>query len=174
MFSKEELEIIHANTIYRLTNDKLIFEREKELSKRVFDKVSKLITNDTPALTETPIEELKEGQSVWCVQTINLDGFKKGDRCIFIRVEDEKKCYCVAPNNYCDWVSKNKFYEYFTTIQPNTTIPPATNTPKPKIDRAELLDVAKCYATANVIPIHAVALSIVLLNEVNKACNATI
>jgi len=66
------------------------------------------------------------------------------------------------------WHYKNAFFNYFTTINPN----PVT-TQKPKIDRAELLEVAKCYANGGLEPAMAVKGAIELLNEVNKACNDT-
>jgi len=46
-------------------------------------------------------------------------------------------------------------------------------TPKPKIDRAELLEVAKSYAKAGLEPAMAVKGAVELLNEVNKVCDAT-
>jgi len=81
--------------------------------------------------TETPIEELKEGDSVFCV----ANGY-----CV-----TKGNTYHVA-RNYGDGISvfdddRDKHdFDWIEAKQFFTTIPPVT--PKPKINRAELLDVA--------------------------------
>lgn len=175
MFSKEELKIIHANTIYRLTNDKLIFEREKALSKSVFDKLSQTLTNDTPPPTETPIEELGKNDSVFCIAN--------GD-CV-----TEGKTYFVT-RNYGDGIAiidderDEHDYDWSEAKQLFRTSPPQTETPIPKItnyekptsysgsasgiNRAELLEVVKSVAVYYSDAAKCVNYAKALINEVDK------
>jgi len=164
MFSNEELKMIHDNVVFRIDRDKTMLSYETNLNKQLFDKIVGMITNDTPPLTETPIEELKEGDSVWA--KVNEMGTMKGGLYKYVGIDDEN--YVELSNGIS--FHKHKFYNFFTTINPHQT-----TTPKPKINRAELLDVVKalmsnptCLYNAEATVTHAIE----LLNEVNKVTDA--
>ena len=123
--------------------------------------------------TETPIEELKEGQSVWA--KAGNEVMRNGERTDFMFINEDD--YVVFNNGFS--VYKKVFYDNFTTINPNPT-------PTPKINRAELLEVASRAMEAMVS--HGVTIDIdkdypfqtrantcvciakALINEVDKEC----
>jgi hypothetical protein len=69
-------------------------------------------------------------------------------------------------NNPFEMAGKRQ--EYQQSVTDNFVKDFNTTTAKPKIDRAELLEVAKCYAKGGLEPAMAVKGAIELLNEVNK------
>jgi len=106
--------------------------------------------------TETPIEQLKSGDSVW-----EKKGMKR--ECKFENI-DNYFVYYTPHNSIKMFIGVDEFYNYFTTINPNS----ATTIPKPKINRAELLRIVEAIAVDYGDAAQCVAFATALLNEVNK------
>jgi hypothetical protein len=154
MFSNLELSIIRDDVFSKLKDVEEEFRKPRRQIINIIDSI--LMGNTKP--TETPIEELKEGQSVWCVESIT--NYKKGDKCSLKKVTDESVTVLLE-SGYYGYFDKIDFFDYFTTIPP---------TPTPKIDRAELISMVEhigLYGTAK----ETVQMAVELLNEVNKVCN---
>lgn len=115
--------------------------------------------------TETPIEQLKEGDSVWCIEKVGE--FKKGDKQVINNLWHYR-------NNYIEFTDKKMilrevFFDYFTTIPPVTT-----TTTKPKINRAELLQLVVLTAHDFDNAEKCIKFNIQLLNEVNKVTDGDV
>jgi len=159
MFNPSELKLIHDNIVYRIQHDNEMLSYETERNKQLFDKITLIVTNDVPTPTETPIEQLKSGDSVWA--KVSNEFIKNGEKLIYDGIDED---FYVSLLHNPFRVARQYFYDYFTTIPPVTTT---------KINRAELLDVVKAMLPNNEVTEQLTSQGIVkyaieLINEVNK------
>jgi hypothetical protein len=156
--------LFHTDNIpFELAGKYLKLKEELSKTKTVEDVNATLDKEFKP--TETPIEELKVDDVVYR---------KQGNTPTRIDNLDLRKVWIENPNGSTYWVDKDEFYLYFTTIPPQTT-------PTPKINRAELLEVASKVVAARLagnvyfgdderesMSKAAIKLAKALINEVDK------